>query len=82
MKNEINESYNKNIKNNTKKQYYNSLKYIQNSKDGNSCLINENTDNTHNSKNLEVFNNFEENNNENYYNNFFMINQMMNLKSF
>ena len=71
MMNEINESYNKNIKNNTKKQYYNSLKYIQNSKDGNSCVINENTDNTHNSKNLEVFNNFEENNNENYYNNFF-----------
>ena len=38
---------------------------------------NTNIYNIPNSKNLEKYNNFDENNNDNYYSNFFMINQMM-----
>jgi len=70
--NEINRSYNKNNSNNPKKQYYNSLKYINNANKANKVNNNlsKNNNNSHNSKNYEL-NNFDENDNDIFYNNFF-----------
>ena len=67
--NDINLSYNKNNNNNinTKKQYYNNLKYMNNPRDINNNTINININTKQNSDNL----NFDENDNDIFYNNFF-----------
>jgi hypothetical protein len=72
--NDISESCIKKNNNNRKKTYNPNLKYIiNNDKEGNNYIMNANTniDNIPNSKNLEKYNNFDENNNDNYYSNFF-----------
>jgi hypothetical protein len=67
--NDINLSYNKNNNNNinTKKQYYNNLKYMNNPRDINNNTINININTKQNSDNL----NFDENDNDIFYTNFF-----------
>ena len=74
--NDMNTSYcnnNLNNKNNTKKQYYNSLKFIKNPNNINNYTMNSNINinSIQNSKNYDALNNFDEIDNDNYYNNNF-----------